>query len=97
MNCPVGCNTNHPCNKPCIWEATPSTPKASCTCKASYTQEASYYHRDGSLATAMNPQYKRSLGGKACEFLVQPKPSMCGLGGSTEQPACSPGKNNPFL
>ena len=35
----------------------------------------------------MNTRCKGSVGAKACEFVVQPTPNMCGLGGSAERPA----------
>ena len=38
-------------------------------------------------APVMNTQCKGSVGAKACEFVVQPTPNMCGLGGSVERPA----------
>ena len=39
-------------------------------------------------ATAlMKARCKGSVGAKACEFVVQPTPNMCGLGGSAERPA----------
>mgnify|MGYP007125920328 CR=1 FL=1 len=37
-------------------------------------------------AQEMNTQCKGSVGAKACEFVVQPTPNSCGLGGSAERP-----------
>ena len=38
------------------------------------------------VSLVVNTQCKGSVGAKACEFMVQPTPNMCSLGGSTERP-----------
>ena len=48
-------------------------------------------------ALVMNTQPKGSMGAKVCEFVVQPTPNMCGLGGSAGRPAVQQSRKEQFL